>query len=135
MWGGVGFVLLLQVGGVLELASNMSYQKSYMPAINYLKSNISSNTSVIGSPQLGFALGFDGNLTDDISLGYYSGKKPDLIVVGEDYRLAFNNFRANRYEVYQHITNRLKTEYKPVYDKENFTIYARNQMVDKMATK
>jgi 4-amino-4-deoxy-L-arabinose transferase-like glycosyltransferase len=132
IWVGVGFVVLLQVGGLLKLASDLSYQKSYLPAINYLKSNISSNTSVMGSPQFGFALGFDGKLTDDTTLGYYSGKKPDLIVVGEDYRLAFNNFRLNRYEVYQYITNRLNTEYKPVYDKGNFTIYARNQIIGKL---
>jgi hypothetical protein len=129
MWVGIGFVALLQVGGVLKLASYMSYQKSYLPVINYLKSKIGSDTSVIGSPQLGFALGFDGKLTDDISLGYYSGKKPDLIVVGEDYRLGFNYLHETRYEEYQHITNLLETEYKPVYDKEHFTIYARNQIV------
>lgn len=135
MWAGVGLVLLLQIGGVLKLASYMSYQNSYIPAINYLKSNISSDTSVIGSPQLGFALGFDGKLTDDTSLGYYSGEKPDLIVVGEDYRLAFNNFRVSRNDVYQHIANCLRTEYKPVYDKDDITIYARNQIVSKLVTK
>lgn len=135
IWAGVGFVILLQAGGTLWLASKKNYQKSYLPAINYLKSNSTSDTSIFGSPQLGFSLGFDGKLTDDATLGYYSGQKPDLIVVGEDYRLAFDNFLATRSEVYQHIINSLKSEYKPVYDKENYTIYARNQIVDKLSNK
>lgn len=118
--------LMLQAGGVALRVRQRSYQKSYMPAINFLKANANPSSMIMGSTELAFGLGFNSNLVDDIRLGYYTGKKPDFIVVDEIYQDAFKGVETQNLEVYQHVLDTLAKEYHPVYDHAYYKIYARN---------
>jgi hypothetical protein len=122
----MAFFLMLQVGGIVLKIRQRSYQKSYLPAINFLKSNASPVSMIMGSTELAFGLGFNSNLVDDIRLGYYTGKKPDFIVVDEIYQDAFKGIETQDLVVYQHILDTLAKEYHAVYDHGFYKIYARN---------
>jgi hypothetical protein len=62
------------------------YQTEYRPLIEYLRSVARSDDLIDGSAELGFGLGFyNPHLTDDVWLGYWSGKTPSLVVVDRWY--------------------------------------------------
>ncbi|HEX3249095.1 MAG TPA: glycosyltransferase family 39 protein [Pyrinomonadaceae bacterium] len=115
----------LQLGGLLLRIRQDDYRRSYLPAIDFLKRNAGS-ALIMGSTDLAFQLGFDANLVDDIRLGYYSGKRPDFIVIDEIYENAFAGIETQDMTVYQHMMDLLANEYHPVYDHGHYKIYARN---------
>jgi hypothetical protein len=78
----------------------------------------------MGSAELGFGLGFDEHLIDDSYLGYYSGRRPDFIVVDEIYALSFQGSQVERPAIYAHINKLLTEDYKLVYDQALYRIYA-----------
>jgi hypothetical protein len=120
---------LLQLGGMLLRIRQNDYKKSYMPATNFLKTSAGPGL-IMGSTELAFQLGFDSNLVDDIRLGYYSGKKPDFIVVDEIYEDAFKGIGTQDLTVYQYVVDLIANQYHPVYDYGHYKIYARNQLAE-----
>ena len=118
--------MLLQVGGVAQRMRHREYKNSYMPAADFLKANADSSSLIMGSTELAFALGFEANLVDDIRLGYYTGKRPDFIVVDEIYEDAFKGMSIQNQTVYQHILDLIGNQCRPVYDHAHYRIYARN---------
>jgi len=132
-----GFVLV-QVGGLLRpMIFVDSYRRSYLPSVAFLKNHVPAGGVVMGSIELGFGLGFDGVLSDDPSLGYFTGKKPDFVVITtpaspgnqcDNWNLheltTFLYFGKNRSGVYDHVTTLLQG-YKPVYEDSSYEIYAR----------
>lgn len=120
----VAALLLLQVGGVVQRMRANEYRASYAPATDYLKSHMQPSTLIMGSAELGFALGFNEHLVDDSFLGYYSGKRPDFVVVDEIYAESFQGSQVERPAIYAHIDRLLTTQYKLVYDQSFYRIYA-----------
>jgi hypothetical protein len=78
----------------------------------------------MGSAEMGFALGFNEHLIDDSYLGYYSGKRPDFIVVDEIYATSFRGSAVERPAVYDHINRLLTEQYRLVYDQGLYRIHA-----------
>jgi len=125
---GIFCLLTLQLSGVLYIIAQNDYRKTYLPAIEFLRTNSETESNLImGSAELGFGLGFPDNFIDDWRLGFYSGKKPDLIVVGKQYEGMFNGLRSSEPEIYRHITETLNREYHQVYDYNSIKIFKRNQ--------
>ena len=127
-WAIIGpmlFFLALQLGGIVLRIRQNDYGRSYLPAVQFLKANAGSGL-IMGSTDLAFQLGFDANLVDDIRLGYYSGKRPDFIVVDEIYEDAFKGIGTQNLTVYQYVIDMLANQYHPVYDHGHYKIYARN---------
>jgi hypothetical protein len=100
----------------------------FLPALAYLEKSVPAGSVIMGSGEFGFGLGFDGGLTDDPALGYYSGKKPDFIVVDPlTYQENFKEFRRTEPHVYRHIMNMLAKDCARVYDQGSYQVYARRQ--------
>jgi hypothetical protein len=58
------------------------YEHDYRPLIRYLRSETRADDLIAGSAELGCGLGFyNPQLTDDVWLGYWSGRTPSLVVV------------------------------------------------------
>lgn len=121
---------MLQVGGMAQRIRQREYQKTYGPAVTFLKANVAPSAMIMGSTELAFALGFDSNLVDDVRLGYYTGKRPDFIVVDEIYEDAFVGMGIQNEDVYRHIRDLLANEFHPVYDQGHYKIYARNELTN-----
>ena len=118
-----GFISL-QAGGILYRARLDAYHNSYLPAVNFIRENFDDNTRVMGSAVLGFGIGFD-RIVDDVRLGFFTGRRPELIVVGETYDGAFRDYEKNEPLIHQHILRLTKKEYSQVYNHKTFQIYER----------
>lgn len=115
----------LQLAAVARVVMQNQYGRAYRPAADFLLAHGGATATVMGEPQLGFALGFDGGLIDDPRLGYYSHKAPAFIVVGDYYRSYFETLRREEPAVAQHVAALLASRYQPVFENGVYTIYAR----------
>jgi hypothetical protein len=120
---GVAAFLTLQIGAVLYRVKQNAYQKEYVPAVTFLEQHSDEETLVIGSAEMAFGVGFD-HLKDDIRFGYYSGKRPDFVVMGHHYNGLMNALQEREPLVYLSITERLQHSYKKVYENGSYQIYA-----------
>ena len=117
---------LVHAGGVAYQVRKDAYHKDYLPAIAFIKQNVSSDQLLMGPGVLGFGLAFPANLIDDFRLGALSGKTPSWIVVNDWYEGWFGGLKSSEPAAYQFVRNRLENEYRPVYQHGSYTIYSRN---------
>lgn len=122
---GIGGLLAVQAGGTLLRMKVNTYQERFVPAVDFLRQNTPAEAMIMASAEVGFGLGFNRRLVDDIQLGAASGKVPDFIVVDENYQSSFQAFQAERPKVYEFIRQRLSKEFQPVYEHADYTIYGR----------
>lgn len=120
-----GFVSL-NVGATINTIVSNGGQRHYMAVVNYLRHHSNEKTVIIGSAELAFKLGFNDHLVDDYTLGYYSGSRPGLIVIGRRYEEMYEH-PEDPPAVSRYIKNRLTREFHQVYASGHYTIYAPRQ--------
>jgi hypothetical protein len=119
-------LVFLQLGWSAYAIAKNPYRNTYLPAIAYLREHAGSNATIIGTGELGFALGFDANLRDDSALGFYSGRKADFIVLDERaYKQSLLSYAAKVPELDRYVRHILADEYHRVYDGPFYEIYQR----------
>ncbi len=122
----LGMFIAVQLGVVGFRIVHNDYRGRFLEATNFLKRNAKPGDLIMGSGELAFELGFDGQVLDDSRLGFLTGKKPEFIVIEAHYRdfwlptLAVYEPAAHRY-----IDNLFKYKYELVYDQANdkYTTY------------
>jgi len=96
------------------------YRNLYDPAVAVIRKSLPLGGLVMGGSEFGFALGFGSQLVDDWSLGYSSGKVPDVIVGFGGPPILYSNtshspyylvWRNEMYAVY--VRNAASAERKP----------------------
>lgn len=117
-------VLAVQGGGLILRSRLNLYARQFVPAAEFVKRRLHPGTAVMASADFGFGIGFDP-LTDDWTLGFYTHKRPDLIVVEEQYLNAFEERGRQQPEIYQHLSRTLREDYTLVYDHEYYRVYER----------
>jgi hypothetical protein len=122
---GVIGLLGVQAGGSILRARADDYKNRFEPAVAYLDQHASPDSLIVGSHELGFALGFGGRFLDDYRLGLASGRRPDYIVVEEIYEGRFETLREQRPKEYVELLELLK-QYHEVYNRNSYRILARN---------
>ena len=70
---------MLQLGGTLLVIRTNGYHHQYQEAVNFVEQHARPGDRIVGTSELGFGIGFD-RLHDDMALGYYVGKRPDVII-------------------------------------------------------
>jgi hypothetical protein len=78
-----------------------------------------SEDRIVGSSELGFGVGFD-RLHDDMPLGYYVNKKPDLIIWNSRYQAWCDSMRGTAAGDY--VRNR-KAEFEKAFETGEFQVY------------
>ncbi|MFN7992328.1 MAG: glycosyltransferase family 39 protein [Bryobacteraceae bacterium] len=121
----VGFMILLQLALVGNLIRRNLYRNSYLVAAEFLKKHAGPPARIVGEPEFGFDLGFDGLLQDDRRLGFYSHELADFVVIGEDYPKTFAIFQKERPEIGRYVKETLSSKYRPVFQNDLYTIFAR----------
>jgi len=119
--GLAGFVAV-NVGVVGWLLYRADYQSKYLPVVQFLRAAPNEHARIIGSAELGFQVGFD-RVNDDTRLGYYSRKKPDLIVVEQIYAGWFRKHEIREPDVYRHVRTTLAAARK-VFDNGEYQVYS-----------
>ncbi|HUQ90854.1 MAG TPA: hypothetical protein VM120_04165 [Bryobacteraceae bacterium] len=116
-------VLLLQVGGSAYLIYTNPFQRDFMAAVRFVQQNAKPGSDhIVGSPELGFGLGFD-NVLDDLTMGYHNRKKPAVIILDPRFRGWIETFRTWDPKLYQFVTDRLNNEYRRVYSQGTHEVY------------
>lgn len=115
----------VQAGGTILNGRADAYKNRFEPAVAYLRQHGGPDSLVVGSHELGFALGFGSHFLDDYRLGLASGRRPDYIVVEEIYEIRFETLREQRPAEYVELV-RLLNQYHEVYNRNSYRILARN---------
>jgi hypothetical protein len=118
-------VALLQIGWTAALVRRNDYLNAYVPVIAFLRVQAPKPVVVMGTTELGFALGFYGNVIEDSALGYYTKKRGAYIVV-DDRTLgqAMQAYKTYAPWLYSYEQDLLAREYRVVYNRRPYTIYA-----------
>jgi hypothetical protein len=95
------------------------------PATDYLRANMYAGASVIGPAELGYQLGFNNALRDDVRLGYYSGLRPQFIVTSGWYRLWFDAAATRDPAIHAYIERLLQRDYRQVLASGEYQVYRR----------
>jgi 4-amino-4-deoxy-L-arabinose transferase-like glycosyltransferase len=116
----VGFVVL-QVSGTLFIIVTNPYKHQYQPVVDYVLRHARPSDRIVGSSELGFGIGFD-RLHDDLALGYYVHKTPDLVIWNSRYQAWCDAARGTAAGDF--VRSRL-TEFRKVYETREFEVYIR----------
>ena len=117
----VGFVML-QVGGSAYLIATNPISREYQPAIDFVRQHTTPNDRIVGSAELGFGLGFD-NVHDDIALGYFVNRKPNVIVLDKRYQDWHEAQSTKNPAIYKFIRHRLDTEFQLAFQNNTYRVY------------
>jgi hypothetical protein len=121
----LGLVFFLDAVSVAVPAMRDKYHKEFLPAARYLEQNSSPSDLIMGTAELGFAIGFDRNLLDDIMLGTTTGKSARFIVMDGRYQDYLQSIRITAPAAYERAARQLDEKYEKVYDEAAFQIYRR----------
>ena len=120
-------VLAVQFATIGRRLSQGAYSTVYLATTDYLKRHAKSQDIVMGSAELAFELGFDGNLVDDPRLGYRSGKRPSFIVIDQNrYAEWIPQYELREPQTYRYIHDMMAREFHQVLDNAGYKVYARN---------
>lgn len=116
-------LLLIQTGGLLAGMRMNPYRRDYLPLVEAIRSHSKPGDLIMGNASLCFELGYVPNLIDDFRLGYYSHRKPALVVMDRDYRNYLESYEKSQPEIYRHM-NALLASATPVYQNGSDTVFA-----------
>ncbi len=111
-------------GAVHQFAQN-PLRNEFLPVPRWIQANLAPEDSVIGPAELGYVLGFDGSLVDDVRLGFYTRMKPRIIVTSRWYRAWAENSAGRDPAAFNHIHNTLGNEYRRVLEQGEYIVYER----------
>jgi len=106
-------------------------RSEFLPAARWVQARLEPEDRVIAPAELGYVLGFDGSIADDVRLGFYTGLRPRFIVTSEWYRHWAGNSAQREPAAYNHIRNTLSGEYRCVLAKGEYIVYEKR---DEIAT-
>jgi 4-amino-4-deoxy-L-arabinose transferase-like glycosyltransferase len=118
----VAGLLALQVGGVAYRVKQNDYRAKYLPAVEFVKGSSTQPALTMSSAEMAFGLGFD-RVVDDLRLGYYSGKRPDFVIVGTTYEGLFGTLQTKEPAVYQHVQKLLTEQCRVAFEHEPYKVY------------
>ena len=121
----VAAMVAIQVAGVAQAAREYSYRNEYLATVQYLKQRAGPDSLIMASAEFGFAFGFDRNVTDDMRLGYYTGKRPEFYVDSQWYEEWMRGAETREPAVYQHVRRTLAEHYREELRNYDYTIYRR----------
>jgi hypothetical protein len=101
------------------------YRQYYLRVVDYLTANRRPGEIVMGTATLSFGLGFDRGLVYDDRMGYYSGKRPAMIVAAQGFRDELEAFRESEPDVYRHVMHCLEQEFRPALEAGPYTVFVR----------
>jgi hypothetical protein len=119
----VATVVSVQILSTAMPARRNPYGHLFVPAMDYLEQHTAPSDTIMGDAVIGFALGWNRNVSDDAWLGYKTGKKTDWIVITPVNASLIDSMRQLHPDVYRHVTQ-LLAGYSLAYENTDYKIYA-----------
>jgi hypothetical protein len=119
----VAAILCIQLLGIGVGVWINQYHNEHLPAAAYMREHGHPGSLIMASGQFAFEFGYDGRLTDDVRLGYFTGKKPEFFVRDVWYNQWLDFAKTRDPEVYRHVSTTLAARYREVFRNFGFTIY------------
>lgn len=116
-------VVVLQATAVFQQSRRDSMRNVYLPVVDLLQRR--QGMTITGPAEFAFAVGFEGALRDDLRLGYYSGRRPDLFITGGWQRAWLERADKREPAVARAIRQKLKSEYREIYRNSSYVVYRR----------
>jgi len=124
--GAVCLLAALQLTWLGYSVRQNPYRNSYLPMIAFLNQHASAGSLVFGESELAFSRGFYSNLVDDSTLGYFSNKRAEYIVVSYNgLAESFKTYAITNPAVDRHLYKTLFEDYRPVFQNRIYTVYGR----------
>ena len=130
---GIIILCCLQTGVNARRIQRNEYEKVYLPVVEQVKSLFDGSDYIMGPAAFGFAFDFQPYFVDDPTLGFYSGKVPDIIIIDAGYLRWFEIFGAvnpdkhkDTQRILEHVRNLLENEYSAEYANSDYTVYVRD---------
>ncbi len=122
----VALILAIDIGGTLFRIHKNDLRNSFGKAAEFVRLHDPEHALIYGSGELGFDLGFPDYLVDDISLGYFSGRKAKLIFIpGVYWEMWISNMPPRAPAVGAFEKSTLARDYKLAYHTSDYQIYER----------
>ncbi|GMT42547.1 MAG: hypothetical protein IEMM0002_0958 [bacterium] len=119
-----GFVLL-QLGGDIRRIILDEYHKVYLPMAIKVEQISDKEDVIMSASELAYRIGFD-RVIDDSRLGYFTGKRPDIVVVDARYKTNYERYKLEEPETYKFVTDTLKNEFEQVFKNYRYEVYRRS---------
>lgn len=125
--GTLGIVFaLVNISWTGYSARRNPYLREFMAAAHAAREHTGPKSMINGPLQMGLVFGFYNNLMDDATLGYYTGRGADVIIIDEQgYGEAFRAYSKSSPALYEHIRNLLTNQYALVYQNRSYKVYSR----------
>jgi hypothetical protein len=125
--GGIALAgeLLLQIGGSGYIVYTNPYRNDYLATVRFVQDHTKPNSYVMATIEFGFGFGFD-NMRDDVTLGYYSHREPDAIVVDERYRYWFEAAKKDAPARSEFTEKLLRERFHPAFHNRKYDVYLKN---------
>jgi hypothetical protein len=117
-------ILLIDCAVTVRQIRTNPYRNRYLPLVAILQANTTDRSQIMGTTDLAFAYGIHDNLTDDMRLGYRSGRRADTIVMDGRYRQEFADFQQADPAIYRHIQDVL-SQYVSIPAVDGDAVYLR----------
>jgi hypothetical protein len=119
-------IIFYHAGWRIYSISRNPYRESYTRVTSFIKQHAGPHAVVMGGGELGFDLGFYGPVVDDATLGYFSGKRPDFVVVDDKcYLEMLEGLQGRAPAVYRHVSKLLREDLEKVFTAGRCDVYAR----------
>lgn len=118
-------LVLIQVVPVVYRIRVNTNKSIYAPTIDFVRRNAPTEGVIMGPVELGPGLDFSTSLVEDSTLGYYSGKRPGLIITTPRLLTHWDHFAKKRPDVSRHVQAIMSRFHMGLTNPE-FTVYLRN---------
>ncbi len=119
----VTILVVLQVTAAFQELRRGSMRNAYLPVVDLVQRH--QGLTVTGPAEFAFALGFEGALRDDLRLGYYSGRRPDLFITNSWQREWLERADKREPAVARAIREKLKSEFREIFRNSDYVVWMR----------
>ncbi len=127
--GLLSILILIQVGVNVNRILKDPYHAQYLQVAEVVRQYDDGSQLIMGISEFAFTLGFDDTFIDDPSLGFYSGREPDIVIVSEWYRHLFSVSDEWDPKLKLHI-DRILDNSEMVLDNEFYQVYVVREPAD-----
>jgi uncharacterized membrane protein len=112
----------LQIAYPALLIAQNKYRRIFLPLTAQISTDRPERPLVMGTAELGFGLGFD-SVIDDYRLGYFTGKRPEYIVIDPRYKSYLDDARVSHPEIQAYAVQLIESLYSEIYSNGYYTLY------------